>query len=313
MKIFLFKILVLLFSLYFLSACTGSQKLAPFIHIGDFKIIQQNASDMRLEGVVQDYSLYVADNWYLVFKDDKLVYANSSADPLSASIERSEWIKKQLRDPAQQIEIKGLERMPRHGGCCELSSQRVREIVESDLNDLKAAILQDNKMLQALPGEFIEPEVINKVMIPKIIQTKYPELSHEEVEEIREYVLADSVIKNSEIKEVGNKRFVRMAGKFVNIEDLHIDLIDRVNPFQKAFEVLSKSVTAKLLKVIQETIDAGRIQMTDEEAVILYRDKIGPFMKKTTDESRIFIHQTHWKKGWPRHWSISETRNDNGK
>jgi len=159
------------------------------------------------------------------------------------------------------------------------SSQRVKEIVESDLNDLKATILQDNKLLQALPGEFIDPEVINKVMIPKVIRKKYPELSDEEIEEIRQHVVADSVIKNGEIKEVGNKRFVLMAGKFVNIEDLHIDLIDRVNPFQKAFEVLSKSVTAKLLKVIQETIDAGRIQMTDEEAVILYRDKIGPFIK----------------------------------
>lgn len=167
------------------------------------------------------------------------------------------------------------------------SSQRVKDIVESDLNDLKAAILQDNKMLQALPGEFIDPEVINKVMIPKIIQTKYPELSDEEIEEIRQHVVVDSVIKNGEIKEVGDKRFVRMAGKFVNIEDLHIDLIDRVNPFQKAFEVLSKSVTAKLLKVIQETIDAGRIQMTDEEAVILYRDKIGPFVKKHGREPNI--------------------------
>jgi len=99
------------------------------------------------------------------------------------------------------------------------------------------------------------------------------------VEEVRQHVVVDSVIKNGEIKTVGDQSFVRMAGKFVNIEELHIDLIDRVNPFQKAFEVLSKSVTSKLLKVIQETIDAGRIRMTDEEAVILYRDKIGPFMK----------------------------------
>lgn len=172
-------------------------------------------------------------------------------------------------------------------GFKEPSSQRVKEIVESDLNDLKAAILQDNKMLQALPGEFIDPEVINKVMIPKVIQTKYPELSDEEVEEIRQHVVADSVIKNGEIKVVGDKSFVRMAGKFVNIEELHIDLIDRVNPFQKAFEVLSKSVTANLLKVIQETIDAGRIQMTDEEAVILYRDKIGPFIKNHGREPNI--------------------------
>ncbi|MET0014363.1 MAG: DEAD/DEAH box helicase [Sedimenticola sp.] len=172
-------------------------------------------------------------------------------------------------------------------GFKEPSSQRVKDIVESDLNDLKAAILQDSKMLQALPGEFIDPEVINKVMIPKVIQTKYPELTDDEVEEIRQHVVVDSVVKNGEIKEVGDKKFVRMAGKFVNIEELHIDLIDSVNPFQKAFEVLSKSVTAKLLRVIQETIDAGRIQMTDEEAVILYRDKIGPFMKAHNHEPSI--------------------------
>ncbi len=163
-------------------------------------------------------------------------------------------------------------------GFKEPSSKRVKEIVALDLNDLKAAILQDNTLLKTLPGEFIDPEVINKVLIPRVIQTKYPELSAEEVEEVRQHVVADSAIKNGEIKTVGEKSFVRMAGKFVNIEDLHIDLIDQVNPFQKAFAVLSKSVTAKLLKIIQETIDAGRIQMSDEEAVILYRDKIGPFI-----------------------------------
>jgi len=164
-------------------------------------------------------------------------------------------------------------------GFKEPSTARVRDIVESDLNDLKAAILQDPQMLQAMPGEFIDPEVINKVLIPKIIQIKYPELSAEEIEEVRQHVVTDSVIKNGEIKDVGDKKFVLMAGKFVNIEELHIDLIDSINPFQKAFEVLSKSVTARLLKVIQETIDAGRIQMTDEEAVILYRDKIPAFLK----------------------------------
>ncbi len=172
-------------------------------------------------------------------------------------------------------------------GFKEPTSKRVKDIVEADLNDLKASILQDPTMLKVLPGEFIDPEVINKVLIPRVIRTKYPDLTDEQVEEVRQHVVADSAIKNGEIKEVGDKKFVRMAGKFVNIEDLHIDLIDRVNPFQKAFEVLSKSVTASLLKVIQETIDAGRIQMTDEEAVILYRDKIGPFMQQHGREPNI--------------------------
>ncbi|MBN2897387.1 MAG: ATP-dependent helicase [Clostridia bacterium] len=172
-------------------------------------------------------------------------------------------------------------------GFKEPTSQRVKDIVETDLNDLKAAVLQDDQLIKALPGEFIEPEVINKVLIPKIIQKKYPELNEEEVEEVRQYVVADSAIKNGEIKDVGGKQFVRMAGKFVNIDELHIDLIDTVNPFQKAFEVLSKSVTTKLLKVIQETIEAGRIQMTDEEAVILYKEKIGPFVKSHGREPNI--------------------------
>jgi superfamily II DNA or RNA helicase len=173
-------------------------------------------------------------------------------------------------------------------GFKEPTSQRVKDIIETDLNDLKAAVLQDDQLIKALPGEFIEPEVINKVLIPKIIQKKYPHLSDAEVEEVRQYVVADSAIKTGEIKDVGGRQFVRMAGKFVNIEDLHIDLIDSVNPFQKAFEVLSKSVTAKLLKVIQDAIEADRIQMTDEEAVILYRDKIPPFMKRQGREPRLY-------------------------
>ena len=165
-------------------------------------------------------------------------------------------------------------------------SKKVRDIIESDLNDLKAAILQDDLLIRAMPGN-VEPEIINKVLIPKIIRIKYPELSESEVEELRQHVVVDSVIKNGEIKQVGDKRFVRMADQFINIDDLHIDLIDKVNPFQKAFEVLSKSVTARLLKVIGETIESQRIAMTDEEAVILYKDKITLFIKKNNRQPDI--------------------------
>lgn len=167
-----------------------------------------------------------------------------------------------------EIKIRGLK---------EPSSKRVKDILESDINDLKAAILQDDQMLKAMPGN-VDPEVINKVLIPKIIQVKYPELSDDEVEEVRQHVVVDSVIKNGEIKESGDQRFIKMADKFVNIDEIHIDLIDQVNPFQKAFEVLSKSVTAPMLRVIQETIDATRINITEEEVILLY-PKIKEFIK----------------------------------
>ncbi|MBC18545.1 MAG: ATP-dependent helicase [Desulfovibrio sp.] len=154
-------------------------------------------------------------------------------------------------------------------GFKEPSTQRVKDIIEADLNDLKAAVLQDPNMLKALPGN-VAPEVINKVMIPKIIEVKYPELSAEEREEVRQYMVADSAIKNSETKVEGDQRFIRMAGKFVNVEDLSIDLIDSVNPFQKAFEVLSKSLSKHTFKAIQDAIDANRLAMTSEEALELW-------------------------------------------
>jgi superfamily II DNA or RNA helicase len=162
-------------------------------------------------------------------------------------------------------------------GFKEPSSKRVKDIIESDLNDLKASILQDDTLIKALPGN-VDPEVINKIMIPKIIQKRYPDLTEGELEELRQYVVVDSAIKKSEIKEVGDQRFIRMAGTFVNIDDLTIDLIDSINPFQEAFEILSKSVTTKTLKTIQDAIELTRIQMTEEEAILLW-PKIKSFVK----------------------------------
>jgi len=146
------------------------------------------------------------------------------------------------------------------------TSQRAKDIIESDLNDLKARILQDDTMLKAMPGN-MEPEVINTVLIPKIIRETYPDLNAEDVEAIRQYVVVDSVIKNGEVEEHGTKKFIRMAGSFVNIDDIRIDLIDTVNPFQKAFEILSKNVTTSVLKSIQDTINVTKIEMTEEEAI----------------------------------------------
>jgi superfamily II DNA or RNA helicase len=176
-----------------------------------------------------------------------------------------------------ELKIRGLK---------EPSSKRVKEIIESDLNDLKAAILQDDQIMKAISGNVVEPEVINKVLTPKIIRVKYPELSEEEVEEVRQYVVTDSVIKKAEIVEQGDMRFIKMADQFVNIDDLHIDLIDQVNPFQRAFEILSKSVDTKVLKVIQETIHATRIRMDFEEAKILW-PKIQEFVRTFQKEPSI--------------------------
>lgn len=154
-------------------------------------------------------------------------------------------------------------------GFKEPTTARVKQIVETDLNDLKANVLQDDIFARAAAGS-VDPETTNKVLIPKIIRERYPDLTEEQIEEVRQQVVVDSVIKNGEVREVGDKRFVKMAEKFVNIDDISINLIDSVNPFQRAFEVMSKSVTPSVLRIISDTIAATRVEISEEEALALF-------------------------------------------
>ncbi|MEY9851429.1 superfamily II DNA or RNA helicase [Leifsonia sp. EB41] len=159
-----------------------------------------------------------------------------------------------------ELKIKGFK---------EPSSERVKQIVETDLNDLKATILQDDTFARAAAGS-IDAETANRVLIPKIIREKYPDLTESQIEEVRQQVVVDSVIKNGEVRDVGDKRFIKMAEKFVNIDDLNINLIDSVNPFQRAFEIMSKSVTPSVLRIIQDSIAATRVEFSEEEALALF-------------------------------------------
>lgn len=199
--------------------------------------------------------------------DDVKLAVNNMLKAITASLLMEQVLApnfkfKPMEDPDEEsddentIKIRGFKKP---------TSQRAKDIIESDLNDLKATILQDDTMLKAMPGN-LEPEVINTVLIPKIIREKYPDLNEEDIEAIRQHVVVDSVIKNGTVEEHGTKKFLRMAGSFVNIDDINIDLIDTVNPFQKAFEILSKSVTTSVLRSIQDTINVTRIEMTEAEA-----------------------------------------------
>ena len=158
------------------------------------------------------------------------------------------------------LKIKGLK---------EPSTDRVRQIISTDLNDLKAKILQDDTFERAAVGN-VDPETTNKVLIPKIIREQYPELTEDEVEEVRQRVVVDSAIKTGEVREVGDQRFIKMANQFVNVDELNINLIDKINPFQRAFEILSKSVTPSVLQLIADSIYTTRIDMSLEEAMQLY-------------------------------------------
>ena len=155
-------------------------------------------------------------------------------------------------------------------GYKEPTTDRVLQIIDGDLPDFKAQLFQDPAMLKAMPSKEFDPEVMNKVLVPQVIRKRYPDLNEAQVEELRQHVVTDSVIKNGSFTKADGQQFIRMTHKFVKVEDLNIELIDSVNPFQHAFEILSKDVTAKVLGVIQDTIDGIKIEMTDEEAQILF-------------------------------------------
>lgn len=159
-------------------------------------------------------------------------------------------------------------------GLKPLSSVRSTQIVTEQLDDLKATVLQNPMIVKALGGD-TPPEVINKVIIPKIIQETYPDLSENENEEVRQRLLLEMVVRGKE-EQVGpdGNRFVKLTNSFINIDQLSISLIDTINPFQRAYEIMSKEVTAPVLKVIQDTIAEKKMPMTIEEAVILYK---GPY------------------------------------
>lgn len=181
-------------------------------------------------------------------------------------------------------------------GLKPLSSEKTKTIVESQLDDLKAAVLIDDMMVRALSGS-TTAETITQNIIPKIIRERYPDLSDGEVEEVRQRLLLDTIIKGNDVvddkgnpisaipdsddeeKSEGN-RLIKIANRFINIDKLSINLIDTINPFQRAYEVISKSVDAKTLKLIQDTIAEQKYDMTLEQAIILFKGPLKDYVKE---------------------------------
>ena len=66
--------------------------------------------------------------------------------------------------------------------------------------------------------------------------------------------------------ESGNTSLIDGVRKFVNVRDLDIDLIDRINPFDAAYAVLAKAMDEKVLRQVQASIAAKRVAISLDEA-----------------------------------------------
>ncbi|AGP46737.1 hypothetical protein SOD10_07810 [Serratia plymuthica] len=172
-------------------------------------------------------------------------------------------------------------------------SQTVLDILNGDKNEIIATLMAKEQLVKEAISETTPSETITQVALPAVIQTLYPDLTEGEQEQIRQGLLQSMLISQqgglidgedlppdadidmgngdeSSNNNIAGKQFLKMGEKFLCTDNLDIDLIDIVNPFHGAYEILSKQVTASMLKTIQETVSASKSQVSEEEAVILW-------------------------------------------
>lgn len=173
------------------------------------------------------------------------------------------------------VEIKGYKKP---------TSDKVKQILETDLTDIEAAILQNPAIMLAYASQEVDNKFVSRKLIPKILIEKYPDLSVDEIEQLRQGVAVDMF--SHKIKEVSNTKFIDGSSRFLNMSEIDMDLIDQINPFQDSISILSKSLTPDILRQIQECIEAHKIDMTIEEAHFMMQE-INDFVRTHGVEPRL--------------------------
>lgn len=170
-----------------------------------------------------------------------------------------------------QIEIKGL---------AEPKSKEAARICTEDLNEVIAAFVQDKTTIErGIFDEELIPEELTQVRLGKIIKDKYPELDEEDQEAVRQHAIA-ALTLTQQAKQIalggggagdgeqsGNTALIDGVRKFaMDVRELDIDLIDRINPFGEAYAILAKTMSEESLKQVAAAIAAKRTSLTPEEA-----------------------------------------------
>jgi superfamily II DNA or RNA helicase len=170
------------------------------------------------------------------------------------------------------------------GGLVEPKSPEATRICSEDINEVITAFVQDKSALER--GMFDEetvPEELTQLKMGKIVRDRYPDLSDEDQETVRQHAIAALNITQKakqlasgdqagstdtgggEIK--ANMALIDGVRKFaLEVKDLDIDLIDRINPFEAAYAVLAKSMNEGILKQVQSVINAKKVHIPLEEA-----------------------------------------------
>ncbi|HHS89619.1 MAG TPA: DEAD/DEAH box helicase, partial [Rhodobacteraceae bacterium] len=167
-----------------------------------------------------------------------------------------------------RIEIKGL---------AEPKSEEAARICEEDLNEVIATFVQDKTVVErGLFDEELVPEELTQVRMGKIIKEKYPELDEGDQEAVRQHAIAalnltqkakEAILSGNDPEKPGNTALIDGVRKFaMDVRELDIDLIDRINPFSEAYAILAKTMSEDSLKQVAAVISAKKTKLTLEEA-----------------------------------------------
>ena len=177
------------------------------------------------------------------------------------------------------VEIKGL---------VGPKSEAAARICREDLNEVVAAFVQDKVAVErGLFDEELVPEELTQVRMGKIIKEKYPDLDEGDQEAVREHAAA-ALNLTQKAKEIalegdgsgeeesdgkgGNTALIDGVRRFVmDVRDLDIDLIDRINPFSEAYAILAKTMNEESLRQVAAVITAKKVQIAPDEARDLAR------------------------------------------
>ena len=161
-------------------------------------------------------------------------------------------------------------------------SPEATRICREDLNEVVTSFLQDKVALERglFDQENTLPEELTQLRMGKIVRERYPELSEADQEAIRQHAIAAmNVTQQAKLALAqadangaqGNTALLDGVRRFVNVRDLDIDLIDRINPFDAAYAVLAVAMDEKSLRQVQDSIAAKKISIPEDEARELAR------------------------------------------
>ncbi len=162
-------------------------------------------------------------------------------------------------------------------------SPEASRICKEDLNEVVTDFLQDKTTLEQglFDKENIVAQDLTQVRMGKIVRERYPDLSEQDQEAIRQHAIAAMNLTQQAKLELSkdatgddetaqaNTALLDGVRKFVNVRDLDIELIDQINPFEAAYSVLAKSMDEKLLRQVQTAIEAKKATISEEEALDL--------------------------------------------